>query len=627
MKENLTFREYLNEQKNQPELKPDQNFVLNLKKKINNQIEYLEAGQKVQEIKESKQNRSFLQYKWAFASAFSVLLLVLSLFGVYIWTKQSPSDNPDQIVEDNRNAAQILAFARENINEIQAEGKVLYYELYQKKLVILPEIEGESNTFCKRWINYLEKLQRDECGLWIEGQEFIKTEEKRVKQGEELLEYPEISLEYYENLFDISILNGEIINELEDIRTVRTKFSLQGEGQLGSDSTRLFRLIGSPNEVIMDFDVNINKNLIEGINIYYVIEGETFKRFELLFRNIEARDEEEGVFTEKPQRAVEGIDIEQARAELTNEIVKITFNNLQTNPEYLILFQETMGEVEYIETKPTISNSVTEINLDLDGRYGSIIIKPFYELGGELYYGEGIVVYTYPSNNVTKLLSIEHLSNHDLGVYVEQLENDSLQTLSIPVRVRNKGVFENDYLSFDLPKDWEITELRCEEVGCNGIVLNRDYKFYLEVDSSVLFTGGDAGFEIEACSLEQKTTRINDQFNRVDFYYDYLKLNSEANDMQMCEGFYGKSPNKTWVMSYIELSKGEFPRQLFGINEINGRALPQQGPRDDLVRIYIAPGPYLNIGTTYYQIDANDPKLQIALDEMSKLVGDIEFKK
>jgi hypothetical protein len=625
MKENLTFREYLNEQKNQPELKPDQNFVLNLKKKINNQVEYLEARQKVQEIKDVKQNISFFRYKWAFASAFLVLLLVLSLFGVYIWTNQSPSNNPDQIAGDNRNAAQILASVRENINEIQAEGKVLYYELYQKKLVILPEIEGESSTFCKRWINYLEKLQRDECGLWIEGREVVKTEEKRIKQGEELLDYPEISLEYYENLFDISILNGEIINELEDIRTLRTKFSLQGEGQLGSDSPRLFSRIGSPKEAIMDFYVNINKNLIEGINIYYVIDGETFKRFELLFRNIEARDDEEGVFTEKPQRAVEGIDIEQARAELTNDLVKITFNNLQTNPDYLILVQEEKGEVEYIKTKPTIGNSVTEINFDLDGRYGSIAIKPFYELGGELYYGEGIVVYTYPSKEVTKLLSIIRLPSHDLGVYVEQLENDSLQTLSTPIRVRNKGVFENDYLSFDLPKYWEITELTCEEFGCTRIVLNRENKFYLEVDSRIFYTGGDAGSHIETCSLEQKTTRINDLFNRLDFYYDYSKLNSE--DMQVCEMFYGKPAKKTWVMSFIKLSKGDFPRLFFGINEINGRALPFEAPRDDLVSIYMSPGPYPYRSAARNQIDANDPDLQIALDEMSKLVPEIEFKK
>lgn len=623
MKDQTSLRKYLLEQKEYESFKPSDNFIMNFEKVLNNQIEIKKLKVKSKKSKEEKSSKpNFLHsffYKPAYAFALTLVLIMGITFGVFTYINL----NKKNIVDQKITAAEVLASVYKNVNEIKSGSETLNYKIIYHDFEF--GVYPDSISYCNKWINYENKIQRNECGLKL-------TEEIPVEQGiltgEQINQYPEISPEFYENILKIKFNNALIISEDQSTYTLQSVWNLEdgAKGYYLKEYEQKNNL--NANSTIITFVITKQNRQVLSANLTYgFTNGREIKAYSYEILEINKLKYDPIQFVESTGEVHKMVEADLTAKIQTNGVLNFKFNARKDN-NYLVLKTDT--ETTLLQNFKNITkDQVLTFDAEIkDGSLNFVMVKPYKIINNQYVFSDGIESHFYqkiPDN-------IENLQLDNIIRFDESLGNviynygQGLTHIAPSSNATNSKNFENSRVSLKIPAGWTVQETSCFEGECSALTIRKgDYELSISTNVAPSPVGygnyGDICFD----SKKQIRERLSDKLDRID---EFIYLNPSSQD-STCSMIKVSKPNTNyWLNSMIVVKdeNGTFieTSKLFGTT-----FTPKNEDDNDWILIMYdyMPEKGLDYENGAIMPESNNPEHLKMLKEMDEIVKTITFKK
>jgi hypothetical protein len=643
--EGMTIRQFLGNQKSNSEYKPDENFVLNLEKRLKNEIDLLKSKETKVKTKDAPQAKRAwrLSRNWAFAFTLLFIVAVASAFGGYTYlnrgkdpvTQVTPTPTPTG--EPQITTGQILAAVNTKLEEIKVSSFITKYKVSQQGYDLLTG-QKEDPLYCMRHIEFQKALEREECGY--DFNPLIPMDQSIVKNGQrytlynkgEFIEggkpfeglrstpidvnstrntityYPEFSVQYYKEIYGIDLEQSAVIGEDNNSYTLRSTWDMTNA--IKEQKLKFYELDTKEKALQLHFDVRISKttNLIENVKVSYRFESKTILAYDYTISQIESIEFNETIFDNKnlnlnvpdligSMGRNTPIDSKSdVSAKITGNAYDINFN-AKAGTNYLIIKQE--GGQNYLHTtlhqiiEGITANKVINVKVPFDSLNNptgskDVYVIPFKRSNGYTVYGELVDVTRDLSDK--EWLYVQHENTSSILEYQNNLQ---LMNLGLQTRFLSSRQFETNKLKVKIPEGWEIDRLECYAGNCNSVMFRKNGYEYTIV-SEALVTGGGFGsvydgmyYNGDYTQQVWKTELVNfsDILQRVDNYIvgPFTSKQIEGNGIDIIDT---SKPGDHWITSRFVV-KGKYQDvPLIKWSDLTGKPQQNDGPAESMLIMY-----------------------------------------
>lgn len=628
MKTDKTLRDLIKSQMNSEDFIPSSNFLINLNKIISNKIEMLNSvSSKVSpEVKSSKRIWLF-RPQYAFSFVLVILLLITTSSYLYYKSLDVTEGGGGIIKIDNQNltASEVLSKVNSQVLDMKDSNEIISYKISKKTYKLENGLES-TPTFCQRLISYSEKLQRNYCGLDYGDNLYpIYDGNTNILSGDKIFPDPEISSKYYEKLFNFDVEKADFTEKNTNIVKIRLESNLDEAIRSSDEELSIFETQKSydtgttveATKVYIDFEINTDESKIISVSISYLFsDGQTRLKSVWTFSEIKLLDIDMNLFKEITKSNVSGLELSDVSPvyDKKKKSFSLHFNAI-ANINYIVLKTETNGTSLVKDIQSTNQNHSIDLNIPIED--GNVIIKPYLNNDGYINYGDGVIFYYV----------MDLGAGYPDQLYKDTLKGDSFDGIDIPnsnqvaeigneSTIKQSRIFSNSKLTFNIPSDWQIANIDCNESECTSITINKDlYKITIDTEAIV-------ETEESICKSKNSIVNFSSELQRVDsFVNDQI-----SNEYQgSCPGVTSEDPcGDHWFQSNF-IVNGDNPN--LGVIS-RGKLLGGiTASSNTYIRINYAYGPIVLIDYGFLAPAKTNAEFLKTITEMDGIVRSIQFKK
>lgn len=630
-KTQTSLRKFLREKFDSSDFYPSNHFINNLDKILNNKIEILNNISKKENTPEESNiiKSNFWLLKPQYAVGFVLSLFLILTIGFTAFNIQNTNGS-----KSNLSAAEVLQKVDQKLTEIQSSNQVLHYKVNQISYNL--SASNETNlqpTYCERWIDYSNSIQRSTCGVNING--FELPIEQKVSTNNEVLKNPEFSLKFYSENLGINFDNAKIINESDPAKVyIETEIALTESLKLNFPNLLDYEFNSKniSNNAIIGLTVDNTKSEITNADISFQFEnGSNLKAYHYDINVLNDTDTFSSSFFDpienfKPQSYNYALKDTDVSYKLNNDKSKYIFSfNAKKDINYLVFSKSFSQDALLIKNIVDIKDD-QQIKLEADtyNQDNVIYIVP-YTIVNNYFLAPGVYSFGYEFRQGNSTYSNRfYVMNFQTLNDIFNIDFSQITKLTYEQKILSSREYEDSVSKFAIPNDWKITNLDCDQKDCNSITLEKGkFKFtYYSIDNtnSSSIVPNNANYSSCYTQSVRKNERVTSDLYRINSYFDpslpkdknYTCIYAnQANSSQLWLGSTFSNAKPPYNYLYIELPHDNLQSSSIYLSQKYGVSIQYQ---------------YTNAAENS-ALQINDPELIQGLKEMDAIVKSIEFKK